>query len=124
MTINLRELAESDLATTLEGDFGLPVELTGPDGAQQNIFGQVVYDTIQLEPETGMPVVDKNPVVTLRIASLDPVPQDGEIWYVRIPGTPSPTAPLVSYTFDGTKPSGGGASIGFIKLPLHLAEQA
>ena len=52
---NLRELAESDLGTTLEGDFALPVELIDPDGVKQSLVGQVLYDTVEFNPETGEP---------------------------------------------------------------------
>lgn len=124
MAINLREQAESDLAITLEGEFGLPVELTNPDtGAIQTVQGQVLYDTVSADPETGAPIISNNPVVTLRRSSLNPVPQPGERWHVRIPITPSRTAALDDFMIDDTHPPDGGASLGTIRLHLIRAEQ-
>ena len=51
MAVNLRELAESDLAETLEGEFGLPVILTDPAGVRQTVEGQILYDTVILDPD-------------------------------------------------------------------------
>lgn len=120
---NLRELAESDLATSLEGEFGLPVILTDPDGVEHPaVQGQVLYDRIVVEPERDMPILAKTPVVTLRRSTLVRVPQDGERWAVKIPATPSVAAPKVTYIFGPDTPTEGGASIGYIKLVLHEAD--
>lgn len=123
MAINLRELAESDLSATLEGEFGLPVILTDPAGAQQTVEGQILYDRFELDPETGNPVVDVSPIVTLRRASLNPVPQDGEKWFIEIPVTPSRTAATESFVFTPDKALNTGGSIGYMKLYLQKVEQ-
>lgn len=120
---NLRVLAESDLGTTLEGDFALPVELIDPEGAEQSLMGQVLYDTTSLDPDTGEAITVNNPIVTLRRSTLTRIPQDGETWLVRIPITPSLTAPMDEFIASGVHSSGGGASIGYIKLHLTRAEQ-
>lgn len=121
--VNIRELAESDLSASLEGEFGLPVILTDPAGAQQTVEGQILYDTVRIEPETGNPVIDDNPVVTLRRSSLSPVPQDGEKWFIEIPITPSRTAPTESFVFTADRTARTGGSIGYIKLYLQRIEQ-
>lgn len=121
---NLREQAESDLGLTLEGEFGQPVELTNPDtGAIQTVQGQVLYDTTSADPETGVPIIINNPVVTLRRSSLNPMPQPGEIWHIRIPITPSTTAALEDFLIDDTHALDGGGSLGIIRLHLIRAEQ-
>lgn len=120
---NLRELIASDLGTTLEGDFALPVELIDPDGAEQSLVGQVLYDTTTLDPDTGEPVTVSNPIVSLRRSSLNRIPLAGESWVVRIPTTPSTTAPLEEFLMSKIKPPAGGASIGYIKLYLSRVEQ-
>lgn len=116
--MNIREQIETDLETTLEGDFGLPVELIDPDGVvYDDLVGQVLYDSLD-ENE----ILSGKPVVTLRISSLTRVPIDGENWAIRIPQNPSTTDTLVTYILD--KASHHGRSIGFIKLYLTQAIQS
>ncbi len=124
--VNLRKEIEEDLSFTLEGeDFGLPVELIGPDGLKQSVTGQVLFDTVRTDPETGQPVLTGNPVVTVRRSSLSPIPGDtpGEVWQVRIPGRPDPDADLVDYVASPVHANTGGASIGFLTLHLQKASQ-
>lgn len=121
--VNLRELAESDLATTLEGEFALPVELVDPEGIEYQVTGQVLYETVKLDPETAEEMVINTPVVTLRRSTLARVPVDGETWTVRIPITPSTTAALEDFIISGTKAMETGGSIGFIRLYLQRIEQ-
>ena len=120
---NLRELIETDLGTTLEGDYALPVELIDPDGASQSLVGQVLYDTTTLNPETGEAMTVNDPIVTLRRTSLTRIPEDGERWIVKIPTTPSTTAPLEDFTITGDRPTTGGGSIGYIRLHLQRVSQ-
>lgn len=122
---NLRELAESHLAITLEGDFGLPVNLIGPDGIRYNdLIGQVIFDIRRLNPETGEEMTVSTPVVTLRRSSLSRIPKAGEKWIVEIPETPSTTADKKQYIISPTRAPEGGASIGFIRLYLQDVEQS
>ena len=129
---NLRELAESDLDTTLEGDYGLPVELTDPDGviyttkkdSTDLLMGQILYDTVLVDPATLEQMTVNLPIVSLRRSSLDRIPLAGETWHVRIPVTPSLTATKVDFLISGDRAHGGGASIGFIKLYLQKATQS
>ena len=126
----LREQIESDLGTTLEGDFGLPVELIAPDGTIYDssfndpefpLMGQILYDTLVVDPDTGAEMIVHKPVVTLRRSSLEVVPQDGEDWAVRIPIVPDRTA--TKETFKLERPLEEGGAIGFIRLYLTRAEQ-
>lgn len=120
---SLRELIETDLGTTVEGDFALPVELVAPDGSEQALTGDVRYDTATEDPETGMPITVNEPNVSLRRSSLTKIPVDGENWVVRIPTTPDASAVLEDFFLSKIRPQGGGRSIGFIKLYLTRAEQ-
>lgn len=100
----------------------MPVTLIGPDGVRQsNLLGQVLYDIVRLNPETGEEVVVETPVVTLRRSSLARIPQAGEKWLVEIPVTPSTTATTEQYTLG--KPPEGGRSLGVIRLYLQKIEQ-
>ena len=134
--MNLREQVEKDLSFTLEGDWGLPVELIDPDGNRyansENspdplnplpLMGQVLYDQLKADPDTGEPITVNNPIVSLRRSSLARVPENGERWSVKIPTEPSLTAPLANFVMSAVRPYGGGQSIGFIKLYLQRVEQ-
>jgi len=127
---NLRERAEQDLGTTLEDptQWGLPVELTGPDGIEiktsanspdpanpELLYGQVLYNTVRANAE-GESVVTPLPVIVLRRSSLSRIPQDGERWFIKFPKDPSLTAELADYTLNADKATEGGRSIGFIRL--------
>ncbi|MBW2562121.1 MAG: hypothetical protein JRE40_14880, partial [Deltaproteobacteria bacterium] len=117
MTVNLRELAESELSVTLEGPFSLPIELIGPDGTTYTgLRGQVSLSRTEVEPETGMEIRVEKPVAALRKSSLTRVPADGEKWICKIPLEPSTTATLVSHSLE--KAIKGGDSLGIILLYL------
>lgn len=120
--MNLRELAEADLAFTLEGDFGLPVLLIGPDGATQSVSAQIVYDTIVEDPSSGAQQIVHKPVVTVRRSSLTTVPSPGEVWSVRLPLTPDEDAAKATYLIERASEDGG--SIGFVRLYCMKAEQS
>lgn len=124
---NLRETIEEGLATTLEdpSGFGLPILLVDPDGDEHGPYeGQIVYGTRRVDPMTGIEVVTKDPVVTLRRSSLGRVPAASEKnrWAVKIPTTPSRTASTT--TFGLGRPPEDGGSIGFIRLYLTKTEQS
>jgi hypothetical protein len=131
MPINLREQIESDLSRTLEKEYGLPVVLIDPDGntieVSQNdgqpLVGQVLYDTVRINPDTGEEMIVNNPIVSLRRSSLSRVPQAGENWIVKIPTDPSTTAAKEDFIISSTRPPEGGRSIGFIRLYLQRAKQ-
>lgn len=129
--MNLRERIESDLRFSLEGRWGLPVVLISPDGVRQDtragstdpLMGQILYDIVRTNPETGDVVVVETPVVTLRRSSLNRVPLAGENWIVEIPTGPSTTAPMQKYMLSSSRPPEGGRSIGVIRLYLQVVEQ-
>lgn len=122
---NLREIAEADLATTLESptDFGLPVDLTDPDGAQQTVNGQILSAIVRNNPDTGEPVIVNNPVVVLRRSTLNRVPVAGEKWHIRMAIDPSRTAVKQDFVLDPARSPEGGQSIGFIRLYVHRVEE-
>lgn len=131
--VNLRERVEQDLSFSLEGtDWGLPVQLVAPDGTVQIfkkdstedlLMGQVLYETIRVNPDSGEEIVVREPVVTLRRTSLNRIPAEGEKWAVKIPEKPSLTANLITYLLDESRPPEGGEAIGFIRLYLIEAGQ-
>ena len=130
--INLRTQIELDLADTVEAEFKMPVQLTGPDGITQVykkdsitdlLGGQVLYTTRRVNPETGEVIIVNEPVVTLRISSLNRVPQNGERWYIKFPVSPVVGATYQSFTFTPTRATEGGQDIGIIKIYPQRIEQ-
>jgi hypothetical protein len=120
---NLRERIEAGLEHTLEGRFGLPVKLLSPDGEKQvykkgttdqTLQGQVIYDTMQDNPNTGAEVIVHMPVISVRKSSLDRVPLPGERWAFEAPVDPSPTAATQWWLAE--RPREDGGAIGFIRL--------
>jgi hypothetical protein len=122
--VNLRVQAEADLAQSLESadDFGLPVILVSPDGAIQEVNGQILYDTKRVDPDTGLDMIVHQPVVTIRRSSLDRIPVAGEKWAVRIPEIPDPDAAKTTHAVERAPED--GKSIGFLRLYLTRAIQA
>ena len=119
----LRFTAEADLETSLEGDFGLPVTLQDADGASQTVQGQILYDTIRTNPDSGDEMVVNNPVVTVRRSSLNTIPAKGEKWIVQIPESPTAGAAIITFMLDDDRAAEGGSSIGFIRLYLRKVKQ-
>ncbi|MCK5641704.1 MAG: hypothetical protein KAJ19_12960 [Gammaproteobacteria bacterium] len=66
------ELAESDLAITLEdeGGTGRPLTITDPQGNSGSVNGQLIDIGSVIDPNTGMAVSGRFRGVTLRISSL------------------------------------------------------
>lgn len=121
--VDLRKLSEEFLATSLEGDFSLPVEIQTPDGAVQTVRGQVLYDRTSEDPQTGETIYVTEPVVVVRRSSLDPIPEPGDRLVVRIPSLPREDADLETYLcFDQS--FRGGRSLGLVRFYLTKTEQS
>jgi len=130
---NLRAQIEADLHESLEGEWGMNVELTNPDGLTQKLSlnnpdeklrGQCLYFSRQENPATGEMIIVNQPVVTLRISSLIRVPEAGEKWYIKFPTSPRAGAPMRSWVFTPTKSPEHGTDIGFIRIYPQRIEQA
>ena len=132
---NLRELAESDLAITLEDEhgFGLPVKLISPDGVtyensandpEKKLYGQILYETTSFNPDTGMEMTINKPVVSLRRTSLERIPLEGEKWLIQVSKDPNLNGAFDSFMIDTDTPHRGGRSIGYIKFYLRKAAQS
>lgn len=121
--MNIRALAEQHLGESLEGGYGIEVILTGPDGKQQPVKGQVLYSRKVLNPVTGEDIIINEPVVVLRVSSLDPVPKTAEQWFIQMPVSPVEGAAKENFLMDKGKAVEGGASIGFIRLYPKKADQ-
>lgn len=103
----------------------MPVTLTAPDGERYTgLTGQVLYDIVRLNPDTGERITVSTPVVTLRRSSLPRVPQPGENWLVEIPESPLAGAPMVQKVTSGVRPPQGGASLGMIRIYLQDVEDS
>lgn len=128
--INLRQQAEHDLSYSLEGEFKIDVTLIGPDGIEQvykkgtteKLGGQVLYFTRRENPITGEVVVVNQPVLSLRISSLNRVPRQGETWYVKMPTSPVAGAPLERFVQSADRAMESGTDIGFLRMYLQRVE--
>ncbi len=131
---NLRLQANKDLQRSMESenDWGLPVVLIDPDGntidtkkdSTDRLSGQVLLNTVEYNPDTGEDVVIDDPVVTIRLASLTRIPENGEKWVVKLPESPDPGAQLVSYALSPDKTMKFNRSIGFVRMYLQKIEQS
>jgi hypothetical protein len=68
---SLRALAESDLATTLEGDWQSPVLLASPDGLSKELLGQAGDVGATIDPDTGAVISGRTVHAALRISSIE-----------------------------------------------------
>lgn len=71
--MNLRELAEADLATTLEDaetGFGWPIVLTNPAGESADLVGQSNDVSMVIDPDTGTAISGRAASCALRISSI------------------------------------------------------
>lgn len=71
--MSLRELAEADLATTLEDaatGFGWPIVLTNPAGVSANLVGQSNDIAMVIDPDTGTAISGRSASCALRISSI------------------------------------------------------
>lgn len=141
--MSLRAAIEQDLKTSLEGDdWGLPVVLIAPETGEEidtslnsadpenpdPLRGQVLYDTIVQNPDTGGEIIVRKTVVSLRRSSLSRIPLPGEEWAIKYPDPPFPDE-NGDYTFvtkivDGIRAPEDGKSIGFIRLYIDEVEQS
>ena len=123
--MGLRETIANDVQDVLSNsdEFGLSVELTGPDGVEQTgLVGFVVYAKTRVD-EQGMETVVRNPVVTLSKRDLTTIPLETDTprWAYRIPDSPGSitlTQYLVERVFTG------GDSFDFIQLHLTKMRQS
>ena len=122
---NLRAAIEKDLGDSLEGEFKIEVELTAPNGQTQiysknnptaKLGGQVLYYTHIENPTTGEQIVVNEPVLSLRISSLNIVPKSGETWHIKMPTSPVAGAVKKDFVFTATRAIESGTDIGFIKI--------
>ncbi len=131
--MNLRAKVVEDLQTTLEkqSDWGLPIVLTSPNGDRQKLkkdsedplTGQILYENKEWKPDTGEDVIVDEPLVVLRLASLEIEPKPGENWAVQIPITPDPDAPLIVFLLNKDKGIEFNRGMGLITLYLSKAKQ-
>ena len=115
-------MIESDLAETVESDFGTPVSLIDPQGNIINtsvyggpLYGRYTDDYIQ-QGGNGEQIIVPDPMLLLRISSLSRVPERSENWGVLVNGK--------QYVLDGgTKAPERADSIGYIRLfPRKVAQ--
>lgn len=114
-----RQDMADDLGEILEGDFGQTIAFMNPaDGSTVTVQGQDVRGTRMQDPETGMDIFVKTPVVTVRNSRFTTLPAKG--WGCRIRASVT-DATTVAYVVDRVAES--GKSFGWTKCFLSLGEQ-
>jgi hypothetical protein len=71
--VNIRQLAEADLAVTLEdevGGFGWPVTITDPAGVSASLSASSGDIAQVIDPDTGQPVSGRLATAVVRISSV------------------------------------------------------
>lgn len=122
--MDLHQLAEADLAFTLEGD-GQTVTLTNPEGVSAQLKAISNDISLIIDPDTGVPVSGRNANVAFRVSSLRAVGfelpkgiEDGAtvpwlVQYVTVIGDTITTKVMASNP---------DRSIGLITLRLELVQ--
>jgi hypothetical protein len=107
--------------------------LISPDGFLINtsandgnpLKGQVFFEYGRCNPETGEDLIVKEPVVILRLSSLQRVPVYGEKWIIRFPLNPVDETQLVDHLFSVDRAPEGSMTIGIIKIfPQKITQVA
>ena len=122
--VNLREIVESDLEKTLEGDFGQTILLTPPGGVEFEARGRIDYNTQDSDPDTGAPILVQVSSVTLRKSTLAQIPAAGENWFIKIPESPVAGAALLNRAMSTTRAPKNGDAIGTIQVFLQEVDQS
>jgi hypothetical protein len=126
-------LSEKDLGDTIEGEFGVLVTLTNPDGVKidQTVDGRPLKgfvrrsykDTRDIGRGDKDTVTVNAPVVKLRITSLPELPVTGAKWLVGIPKSPLNGSDLEWYNLDPKKPVEANRGTGTVKLYLAKMQE-
>lgn len=115
----LRQEMEADLAEILEGDYGQEITLQDPTtGESTTVQGQDIRGMRMFDPDSGMEVFVKTPVVTVRNSRFTTLPREGWGCLIRTSLTDTTT---VSYVVD--RVAEDGDSFGWTKCFLSLGQQ-
>ena len=125
-----KHIPNAGLKLMLEGSFGELVELVPPDGIDitenedgNPLRGQVIRDFVAIDPDSGDTAIITKTMVTLRKSAIRVVPEQGQIWGVRIQRNPDDDSVLDLYSVNPDEANMGGATAGFITLMLKELEQ-
>lgn len=113
----------------IEKQVGVKVVLIDPDGKEykksaleplEDLKGWFVQESLAYDLKTGVDIISDKPVLSLRIRSLERVPQDGEKWIVKV-ATKLDSEELKAYVLAGAPKN--SKTIGFINLGLGSVSQ-
>jgi hypothetical protein len=125
---NLRHRIEHDLGQSLEGEWGVPFELTSPDGQIQRyslnqpgeqLVCQALNFSRRENPSTGETMVVDQPVISVRLSSLIRVPSAGETWYIKVFWSRVGLGSDMKYLFSSDRAPEHGTDIGFMRMYLQ-----
>ncbi len=94
------------------------------DGTIQNdVPAQVLRNSVDVNPDTGEPMVINVQAVTVRISSLTHVPTQNEATLIKVPSTVVEGSAELDYISTETRPNFRNA-IGFMTFYPQIAEQS
>lgn len=113
----------------IEKQVGVKIVLIDPDGkeyvksaleALEDLKGWFIQESLEYDLKTGVDVISDKPVLSLRIRSLERVPQEGERWIIKV-ATKLDSEELKSFVLAGAPRN--MKTIGFINLGLGSVSQ-
>ena len=131
--MNLRQRAIIDMKTQNLKNWSMPITLIDPDGIKYDTdnetgeilrAAQILYGYKVENPDTGVPMTVKEPIVVIVLSSLSRVPQPGERWIINIPLSPLNPDILSPYMITADRPPEGGESLGFVRIYPGKADQS
>jgi hypothetical protein len=122
MVFNPFRQAELDLSIAEAGwdDVKIAYE---ENGEAETVKGRVLRNSVDVNPDTGEPMVVFVESVTVRMSSLDHVPSADETVYFSVPESSVEGAAMLDYVATETRPNFKNA-IGFMTFYPQLAEQS
>ena len=130
---SLRQKIEADLAVTLEGDFGLHCPITYSDGSEQIysanddtklLQGQPIYETPEINLDTGETKLVPVTAVTYRRTSLNKIPEPGDRVKISIPVSPATPDTRLTMIATADNQQRHGRSIGIITFYVEQVKQS
>lgn len=131
MSFNLRQHIATKGIKLIISRVGMPTELINPAGelitttADDGILlkSEVLYDTEEIDPETGDLIIVGKTQVTFARIELAVLPAPGETWGIRIPINPAFPTVLKTFTLGPGRAPEDGQTIGYAKYFLKELEQ-
>ena len=122
MGFNPFRQAELDLSIAEDGWDEVEIKYE-ENGEAETVPARVLRNSVNVNPDTGEPMIVNIASVTVRISTLTHVPGENETTQIRIPESVVSGASILDYISTETRPNFKNA-IGFMTFFPQLAEQS